>query len=428
MQQRRSIASRSPAHHHHRRGLRLRPRFRHAGGAAKLPALVGYLLAGVVIGPFSPGFVADSEIASQLAEIGVMLLMFGVGLHFSLEDFWDVRRIAVPGAIILMSIATAIGVGFGLLWGWGLGGALVFGLALSVASTVVTLKAMEARGVVETVSGRIAVGWLIVEDLAMVLVLVLLPPLSGALGGKGVPMSAPDIYLTLEITLAKIGAFVAVMLIVGKRAFPWLLWQVARTGSRELFTLCVVAAAVSLAFGAAELFGVSFALGAFLAGMVINESEFSARAARRIAAAARRLRGAVLRLRRHVVRSLRADPFALAGARRRRHRHDRQSADRGGHRAVLSLSAQRRAHDCGEPRADRRILLHSGRAWHEPRAFAAGRPESHSGRRADLDHAEFACLPAIAPIEAWLLSIPALARLHQTPRRSARRAADGDGG
>jgi CPA2 family monovalent cation:H+ antiporter-2 len=245
----------------------------------KLPSLVGYLVAGVIIGPFSPGFVADGEIASQLAEIGVMLLMFGVGLHFSLEDLWDVRRIAVPGAIILISIATAIGVGFGLLWGWGLGGALVFGLALSVASTVVTLKAMEARGVVETVSGRIAVGWLIVEDLAMVLVLVLLPPLSGALGGKGVPMSAPDIYLTLEITLAKIGAFVAVMLIVGKRAFPWLLWQAARTGSRELFTLCVVTAAVSLAFGAAQLFGVSFALGAFLAGMVINESEFSARAA-----------------------------------------------------------------------------------------------------------------------------------------------------
>jgi len=245
----------------------------------KLPSLVGYLVAGVIIGPFSPGFVADGEIASQLAEIGVMLLMFGVGLHFSLEDLWDVRRIAVPGAIILMTLATAIGVGFGLLWGWGLGGALVFGLALSVASTVVTLKAMEARGVVETVSGRIAVGWLIVEDLAMVLVLVLLPPLSGALGGKGVPMSAPDIYLTLEITLAKIGAFVAVMLIIGKRVFPWLLWQAARTGSRELFTLCVVTAAVSLAFGAAELFGVSFALGAFLAGMVINESEFSARAA-----------------------------------------------------------------------------------------------------------------------------------------------------
>jgi len=246
---------------------------------AKLPALVGYLLAGVVIGPFSPGFAADSEIASQLAEIGVMLLMFGVGLHFSLEDLWDVRRIAVPGAILLMAFATVIGASFALLWGWGVGGALVFGLALSVASTVVTLKAMEARGVVETVSGRIAVGWLIVEDLAMVLVLVLLPPLSGALGGKGVSISAPDIYYTLEITLAKIAAFVAVMLLVGKRVFPWLLWQVTRTGSRELFTLCVVAAAVSLAYGAAELFGVSFALGAFLAGMVINESEFSARAA-----------------------------------------------------------------------------------------------------------------------------------------------------
>ncbi|MGO9672857.1 MAG: cation:proton antiporter [Methylocella sp.] len=246
---------------------------------AKLPSLVGYLVAGVIIGPFSPGFTADSEIAAQLAEIGVMLLMFGVGLHFSLEDLWDVRRIAVPGAIILMAIATMIGGGFALLWGWGPGGALVFGLALSVASTVVTLKAMEARGVVETLSGRIAVGWLIVEDLAMVLVVVLLPPLSGALGGKGVAISAPDVYYTLEITLAKIATFVAVMLLIGKRVFPWLLWQAARTGSRELFTLCVAAAAVSLAYGAAELFGVSFALGAFLAGMVINESEFSARAA-----------------------------------------------------------------------------------------------------------------------------------------------------
>lgn len=246
---------------------------------AKLPALVGYLLAGIIIGPYSPGFTADSEIAHQLAEIGVMLLMFGVGLHFSLEDLWDVRRVALPGAILQIAVATLLGAAFARLWGWSLGGALVFGLALSVASTVVMLKAMEANGSLKTVSGRIAVGWLVVEDLAMVLVLVLLPPLSGALGGEGAKISAPDLYYTLEITLAKIAAFVAVMLLVGKRVFPWLLWQVTRTGSRELFTLCVVAAAVSLAYGAAELFGVSFALGAFLAGMVICEFEFSHRAA-----------------------------------------------------------------------------------------------------------------------------------------------------
>ncbi|WPP05360.1 YbaL family putative K(+) efflux transporter [Methylocella tundrae] len=245
----------------------------------KLPALVGYLLAGVIIGPFSPGFVANGEIASQLAEIGVMLLMFGVGLHFSLEDLWDVRKVALPGAILQIAVATALGAALALYWGWGLGGALVFGLALSVASTVVLLKALENRGVLDTTNGRIAVGWLIVEDLAMVLVLVLLPPLSGVLGGHAAVGAGPDLWWTLEITVAKIAGFVTVMLVVGRRVFPWLLWQVARTGSRELFTLCVVAAAVSLAYGAAELFGVSFALGAFFAGMVIRESEFSHRAA-----------------------------------------------------------------------------------------------------------------------------------------------------
>jgi CPA2 family monovalent cation:H+ antiporter-2 len=245
----------------------------------KLPALVGYLLAGVLIGPFSPGFVANGEIAAQLAEIGVMLLMFGVGLHFSLGDLWEVRKIALPGAILQISVATALGACLAFLWGWGLGSALVFGLALSVASTVVLLKALETRGLLDTTNGRIAVGWLIVEDLAMVLVLVLLPPLAGSLGGKGPEGADADLWLTLGLTFLKIAGFVAVMLLVGRRLFPWLLWQVARTGSRELFTLCVVAAAVSLAYGAAELFGVSFALGAFFAGMVIRESEFSHRAA-----------------------------------------------------------------------------------------------------------------------------------------------------
>jgi CPA2 family monovalent cation:H+ antiporter-2 len=250
-----------------------------AAARLKLPALVGYLIAGIIVGPFSPGFVADSEIAAQLAEIGVMLLMFGVGLHFSLDDLWDVRRIAVPGALLLMGCATLLGFGFATLWGWSAGGGVVFGLALSCASTVVMLKAMENRGILNTVDGQIAIGWLIVEDLILVLVLVLIPPLSGALGGRGPQISGPDLFYTLEITIAKIAAFVAIMLLVGRKVFPWLLWQATRTGSRELFTLCVVAAAVSLAYGAAELFGVSFALGAFLAGMVIRESEFATRAA-----------------------------------------------------------------------------------------------------------------------------------------------------
>jgi CPA2 family monovalent cation:H+ antiporter-2 len=244
----------------------------------KLPALVGYLVAGVLIGPATPGFVADVSIAGQLAEIGVMLLMFGVGLHFSLEDLMAVRKIAVPGAVLQIAVATAMGAAAALAWGWSLPGALVFGLALSVASTVVLLKALEARNAVATTNGRIAVGWLVVEDLAMVLVLVLLPPLAGlATGQQDGPAGA--IWLTLGRTLVEVAIFVALMLVVGRRLFPWILWQVTRTGSRELFTLCVVAAAVSIAYAAAELFGVSFALGAFFAGMVLRESQFSHRAA-----------------------------------------------------------------------------------------------------------------------------------------------------
>ncbi|CAN7491473.1 Kef family K(+) transporter [Acidovorax sp. LjRoot74] len=246
----------------------------------RLPALVGYLLAGVVIGPFTPGFVADAAMASQLAEIGVMLLMFGVGLHFSFGDLLAVRKIAVPGAVVQMMVATALGMGLATWWGWSLGGALVFGLALSVASTVVLLRALEALGILDSYTGRIAVGWLVVEDLAMVLVLVLLPPLAGWLGdGAGTGLDAAELGRTLGWTLLQVGGFVALMLLVGRRLFPWVLWQVARTGSRELFTLCVVAAAVGIAFGSAALFGVSFALGAFFAGMVMRESEFSHRAA-----------------------------------------------------------------------------------------------------------------------------------------------------
>jgi CPA2 family monovalent cation:H+ antiporter-2 len=244
----------------------------------RLPALVGYLLAGIAIGPATPGFVADSAIAAQLAEIGVMLLMFGVGLHFSIADLLAVRRIALPGAIVQMAVATTLGGGVALLWGWTPGAALVFGISLSVASTVVLLKALERRGDLESGSGRIAIGWLVVEDLAMVLVLVMLPALAPALGGEAAT-SGPGMLRTLLVTLAQVGGFVAFMLVVGRRLFPWVLWQVTRTGSRELFTLCVIAAAVSIAYGSAALFGVSFALGAFFAGMVLRESEFSARAA-----------------------------------------------------------------------------------------------------------------------------------------------------
>ena len=249
----------------------------------KLPALVGYLIAGIIIGPATPGFVADIELSNQLAEIGVMLLMFGVGLHFSLDDLLAVRRIALPGAIVQIAVATLLGIGVTALWGWSLAAGIVFGLALSVASTVVLLRALESRGVLESVNGRIAVGWLVVEDLVMVLVLVLLPPFSVWLGGNSaIPAEGAgdqSLLTTLVLTLGRVSVFIALMLVVGRRLFPWLLWQIARTGSRELFTLCVIAAAVGIAYGSAELFGVSFALGAFFAGMVMRESPLSYRAA-----------------------------------------------------------------------------------------------------------------------------------------------------
>lgn len=246
----------------------------------KTPALVGYLVAGILIGPATPGFVADMSTASQLSEIGVMLLMFGVGLHFSIDDLLSVKRIAVPGAVVQMSLATALGIGIAQWWGWELGPALIFGLSLSCASTVVLLKALESRGVLNTMNGRIAVGWLVVEDLATVLILVLLPPLAGVLGGTAAAAAASGpLWQAIGKTLLEVAAFIALMLIVGRRALPWLLWQVARTGSRELFTLAVISAAISIAYGAAQLFSVSFALGAFFAGTVMRNSEFSHRAA-----------------------------------------------------------------------------------------------------------------------------------------------------
>jgi monovalent cation:H+ antiporter-2, CPA2 family len=248
----------------------------------KLPPLIGYLIAGIIIGPATPGFVADLELSGQLAEIGVMLLMFGVGLHFTLDDLLAVRRIALPGAIVQIAVATLLGMAVANFWGWSLAAGIVFGLALSVASTVVLLRALEDRGLLDSVNGRIAVGWLVVEDLVMIFVLVLLPPLAVWLGSNAEMAIAPgerSLLATLAWTLGRISLFVALMLVVGKRLFPWLLWQIARSGSRELFTLCVIAAAVGIAYGSAELFGVSFALGAFFAGMVMRESPLSHRAA-----------------------------------------------------------------------------------------------------------------------------------------------------
>jgi CPA2 family monovalent cation:H+ antiporter-2 len=243
----------------------------------RVSPLVGYLLAGVMVGPFTPGFVADQEIANELAEIGVILLMFGVGLHFSLKDLLAVRLIAVPGAIVQIGVATAMGLGLGLLFGWPIESGLIFGLALSVASTVVLLKALQERHIVQTERGRIAVGWLIVEDLAMVLALVLLPVAAQALQGNGGDQATTwGLVLT---TIFKVGAFIAFMLIVGRRVIPWVLHYVAHTGSRELFRLAVLAIALGVAFGAAMMFGVSFALGAFFAGMILSESELSHQAA-----------------------------------------------------------------------------------------------------------------------------------------------------
>ncbi|MER9461606.1 Kef family K(+) transporter [Mesorhizobium sp. M0387] len=254
----------------------------------RIPPLVGYLVAGVLVGPNTPGFVADAGLANELAEIGVILLMFGVGLHFSLKDLLSVRAIAVPGAIVQISFATALGAGLAWMLGWSMGAGLVFGLALSVASTVVLLRALQERRLIETERGRIAVGWLIVEDLAMVLALVLLPALAGVLGGQpqvddhasllSLPASY-GIWGVVGLTLAKVVAFVVVMLVVGRRVIPWILHYVAHTGSRELFRLAVLAIALGVAYGAAELFGVSLALGAFFAGMIMSESELSHRAA-----------------------------------------------------------------------------------------------------------------------------------------------------
>ena len=252
----------------------------------RVSPLVGYLLAGVALGPYTPGFVADQSLASELAEIGVILLMFGVGLHFSLKDLWSVRLIAVPGAIVQIAVATAFGVGLGSLLGWPIGAGITFGLALSVASTVVLLRALQERRIINTERGRIAVGWLIVEDLVMVLTLVMLPALVPILNGSlqdatssTSSIELSEIATTLGVTIAKVAAFVVVMLVVGRRVIPWILHYVAHSGSRELFRLAVLSIALGCAYGAAQLFDVSFALGAFFAGMIFSESALSQQAA-----------------------------------------------------------------------------------------------------------------------------------------------------
>lgn len=253
--------------------------FGYIAARLRLPPLMGYLIAGVIISPNTPGIVADIHLANQLAELGVMFLMFGVGMHFSLNDLMQVRRIALPGAVLQIAVATLLGVGVSMMWGWSFGSALIFGLSLSCASTVVLLKALGDRGLLDSVNGKIAVGWLLVEDLVMVLALVLLPATAVLLGGQALESTNHEnIWLTLGLTLLKVSGFIAFMLIVGKRLVPFIMQIVARLGSRELFTLTVVAAAVSIAFGAYKIFGVSMALGAFFAGMVVKESDFSHRA------------------------------------------------------------------------------------------------------------------------------------------------------
>lgn len=247
-----------------------------------LSPIIGYLLAGIAVGPFTPGFIGEPQVAAELAEIGVILLMFGVGMHFTVSELWLMRSVAVPGAIIQILVATALGTGLAWLWGWSFAGGLVFGLALSVASTVVLLRALESFQAVNTPDGKIAIGWLVVEDVVMVVALLLLPALAGH-GGE--TAAGPDqaasrsLWPQLGMAFGQVAVFIALMLVFGSRLFPWLLQRVERTGSRELFTVAVIALALGIAFGAHQVFGLSFALGAFFAGVVINQSDLHKQAA-----------------------------------------------------------------------------------------------------------------------------------------------------
>ena len=335
----------------------------------RLPPLIGYLLAGVAIGPFTPGYVADASIANELAEIGVILLMFGVGLHFSLEDLLSVRGIAVSGAAAQVFLAIPLALALGWWQGWTPVAGVIFGIALSVASTVVVLRLLQERRLIETERGRITVGWLIVQDLAMVLVLVLLPPLAGALNGEAAVQSQVLIQ-SLVLTLAKIAGFVALMLIVGTRLIPALLHYVAHTGSRELFRLSVLSIALGVAYASTILFGVSLALGAFFAGMVLSESRLSQQAATESLPFRDAFCRAFFRLGGHAVRS--KDHVRCAG---RADRHRTHHCARQVHRRLFGCTPVRapprhRAHHFRQSRADRRVLLHTCSARLAPYALA----------------------------------------------------------
>ncbi len=245
----------------------------------KIPPIVGYLIAGIILGPHTPGFIADTAIAEQLSEIGVVLLLFGVGLHFSIQDFMEVRRIASIGALMRIALVTSAGVGLSILWGWSISTGILFGLALSVASTVVVLRTLEENHMLNTMTGKISIGWLIVEDIAMVFALILIPALAVE---EGTTTDASALAIEVLIAIGKAILFALIMIFAGRRVLPWLLTVVSRTGSRELFTLAVFSMAMGIAFGAAILFGVSFALGAFFAGMMIRESDLNHEVADRV--------------------------------------------------------------------------------------------------------------------------------------------------
>ena len=389
----------------------------------RISPLVGYLLAGILIGPFTPGYVADQKIADQLAEIGVILLMFGVGLHFSLDDLLKVKAIAIPGAIAQIAVATLLGMGLSHMLGWPLAAGLVFGLALSVASTVVLLRALQERRLVETERGRIAVGWLIVEDIAMVLALVLLPVLADTLkSGAGQSLGLMELRWPLALTLAKVAGFVVIMLIVGRRVIPWILHWVAHTGSRELFRLAVLAIALGVAFGAAMLFDVSFALGAFFAGMIL--ARIRTVPARRAgdAAAARRLRGAVLRVGRHAGRSddrvARAAAGAGDGADHRARQVDRGLCHRAAvpHPPSTALTISASLAQIGEFSF---ILVGLGVSL---TLLPAARPRPRPGRRDPVDPAQSGVLRLAGPLsrEARSRSRRRRTRSPQARRRASR--------
>lgn len=351
----------------------------------RISPLVGYLLAGVLAGPFTPGFVADTKLAPELAELGVILLMFGVGLHFSLKDLMAVKSIAIPGAVAQIAVATLLGMALSAVLGWSLMTGIVFGLCLSTASTVVLLRALEERQLLDSQRGQIAIGWLIVEDLVMVLTLVLLPAVAGMVekGDVGIASLTVD----MGITIGKVVAFIAIMMLVGRRLVPWIMARSAATGSRELFTLSVLALALGIAFGAVELFDVSFALGAFFAGMVLNESELSHRAAHDTLPLRDAFAVLFFCFRRHVVRSVSLDSTAAGGVGDACHYRLWQIDRCVFPGAFVRPLAANRADHCRQPGANRRVRLYSRRARHGAQPAAASGTEPGAGRRYFVDYA-----------------------------------------